>query len=91
MTRSWPTSTRGHSEDPIARALVDTAMRFAIPHRAFDDFLTSMRMDLTVTEYPTFADLAVYVHGSAAVIGRRDGARPGHHGPRRPAGGPRPR
>ena len=29
-----------------------------------------MRMDLTVTEYPTFADLAVYVHGSAAVIGR---------------------
>ena len=27
-------------------------------------------MDLTITEYPTFADLAVYVHGSAAVIGR---------------------
>jgi len=27
-------------------------------------------MDLTVTEYPTFADLSVYVHGSAAVIGR---------------------
>jgi 15-cis-phytoene synthase len=61
---------RGHSEDPIARALVDTAMRFAIPHEHFADFLTSMRMDLTVTEYPTFADLAVYVHGSAAVIGR---------------------
>ena len=61
---------RGHSEDPIARALVDTALRFAIPHEHFADFLTSMRMDLTVTEYPTFADLSVYVHGSAAVIGR---------------------
>lgn len=61
---------RGHSEDPIARALVDTALRFAIPHEYFADFLHSMRMDLTVTEYDTFADLAVYVHGSAAVIGR---------------------
>jgi 15-cis-phytoene synthase len=61
---------RGHSEDPIARALVDTALRFAIPHEHFADFLASMRMDLTVTEYATFADLAVYVHGSAAVIGR---------------------
>ena len=77
---------RGHSEDPIARALVDTAMRFAIPHEHFADFLTSMRMDLTVTEYPTFADLAVYVHGSAAVIGREmvhvlgatDPAKPKH-------------
>jgi phytoene synthase len=62
---------RGQSADPIARALVDTAVRFDIPHEHFADFLTSMRMDLTVTEYPTFADLAVYVHGSAAVIGRQ--------------------
>src|SRR4028119_492294 len=28
-----------------------------------------MRMDLTVTEYATYGDLMVYVHGSAAVIG----------------------
>jgi phytoene synthase len=61
---------RGQSEDPIAMALVDTATRFAIPSEHFADFLTSMRMDLTVTDYPTFADLQVYVHGSAAVIGR---------------------
>jgi len=61
---------RGHSEDPIARALVDTALRFAIPHVHFADFLASMRMDLTVTEYATFEELSVYVHGSAAVIGR---------------------
>jgi phytoene synthase len=61
---------RGHSEDPIARALVDTALRFAIPHEHFADFLASMRMDLTVTDYQTFEDLSRYVHGSAAVIGR---------------------
>jgi phytoene synthase len=61
---------RGHSVDPIARALVDTAARFAIPHEHVADFLASMRMDLTVTEYRTFDDLGRYVHGSAAVIGR---------------------
>jgi phytoene synthase len=32
-------------------------------------FLASMRMDLTVTGYATYADLLRYVHGSAAVIG----------------------
>lgn len=61
---------RGHSRDPIARALVDTVQRFTIPHEYFADFLASMRMDLTVTQYETFDDLSVYVHGSAAVIGR---------------------
>jgi phytoene synthase len=35
----------------------------------FADFLRSMRMDLTVTEYATYADLAGYMWGSAAVIG----------------------
>ncbi len=62
---------RGHSDDPIASALVDTAVRFAIPHEDFADFLASMRMDLTVTQYATFEALSRYVHGSAAVIGRQ--------------------
>jgi phytoene synthase len=43
--------------------------RFAIPHQHFVDFLHSMEMDLTVTEYQTFDDLYEYVYGSAAVIG----------------------
>ena len=30
-------------------------------------FLTSMQMDLTITQYDTFDDLMVYVYGSAAV------------------------
>ena len=61
---------RGSSDDPVCRAVVDTVQRWEIPTEHFEAFLHSMRMDLTVTEYPTFADLSVYVHGSAAVIGR---------------------
>ena len=60
---------RGHSDDPIGRALVDTATRWNIPIAHFEAFLHSMRMDLTVTRYPTYDDLYEYVYGSAAVIG----------------------
>lgn len=60
---------RGHSEDPVCRAVVDTVRRWEIPHEHFEAFLHSMRMDLTVTEYRTYDDLYEYVYGSAAVIG----------------------
>ena len=60
---------RGHSTDPIGRALVDTVRTWDIPTAHFDAFLHSMRMDLTVTEYATYDDLFEYVYGSAAVIG----------------------
>lgn len=59
----------GTSEDPVGRALVDTAKRFKIPHQHFIDFLHSMEMDLTITEYQSYEDLLEYVYGSAAVIG----------------------
>src|SRR3954452_23833708 len=55
--------------DPVLAARADTARRYDIDRRHFADFMVSMRMDTTVTEYPTFDDLGVYVHGSAAVIG----------------------
>jgi phytoene synthase len=54
---------------PVLAALADTARRYGIDRAHFADFMASMRMDTTVTEYATFDDLAVYVHGSAAVIG----------------------
>ena len=60
---------RGVSDDPICRAVVDTAVRWEIPREYFEAFFTSMTMDLTVTEYETFDDLFTYVYGSAAVIG----------------------
>lgn len=60
---------RGRSHDPVGRALVDTVRTWEIPVEHFEAFLHSMRMDLTVTEYPTYDDLYEYVYGSAAVIG----------------------
>ncbi|MER5550416.1 phytoene/squalene synthase family protein [Streptomyces sp. NPDC002793] len=61
--------TTGGGHEPVVRAVADTAARYAIDHGLFADFLTSMRSDLTVTDYPTYADLRAYMHGSAAVIG----------------------
>ena len=60
---------RGWSDDPVAMAAVDTAIRWSIPREHFVAFLHSMAMDITVTEYETYADLFEYVYGSAAVIG----------------------
>ena len=60
---------RGRSHDPVGRALVDTVLTWDIPLEHFEAFLHSMRMDLTITEYPTYQDLHEYVYGSAAVIG----------------------
>ena len=59
----------GSSQDPIAAALVDTALKFNIPISYFEAFLHSMKMDLTIIEYQTYEDLYEYVYGSAAVIG----------------------
>ncbi|MFD6453415.1 phytoene/squalene synthase family protein [Nocardia sp. NPDC060220] len=56
-------------DDPIFAALADTVARYEIDHVLFDEFLDSMRMDLTVTDYPDRAALDRYVRGSADVIG----------------------
>ena len=74
VLRAWSSDVlrgleTGESSDLVGRALIDTVQRFDIPHRYFVDFLHSMEMDLTVTEYQTFDDLYEYVYGSAAVIG----------------------
>ncbi len=60
---------RAGTDDPIIPAVHDTIARWSIPRAHFDAFLESMRMDLTVRTYPTYADLERYMHGSAAVIG----------------------
>ncbi|MFB8406285.1 phytoene/squalene synthase family protein [Streptomyces sp. NPDC055912] len=59
----------GRVEEPVVRAVADTRARYGIPAVHFTDFLASMRSDLSVTDYPTYEDLARYMHGSAAVIG----------------------
>jgi phytoene synthase len=60
---------RGSTADPLRRAVLDTIERWQIPPQHFADFLHSMRMDLEVTRYRSFADLQQYMWGSAAVIG----------------------
>lgn len=74
VLRNWSSEVlrgleTGNSSDLVGRALIDTVKRFDIPHQHFVDFLHSMEMDLTVTEYQSFEDLYKYVYGSAAVIG----------------------
>ncbi len=55
--------------NPTLIAVVHTARRYDIGWDLFDDFLASMRMDLTVTDYPDRASLERYMYGSAEVIG----------------------
>ncbi|NKY24968.1 phytoene/squalene synthase family protein [Nocardia gamkensis] len=59
----------GTSRDPICQALLHTMHTWDIPVDHIEAFLASMLMDLTVTEYSTYADLRKYMYGSAAVIG----------------------
>jgi len=56
-------------QDPVLTAVVHTARKYSIGWDLFDDFLASMRMDLTVTDYPDRAALEHYMYGSAEVIG----------------------
>jgi len=56
-------------DDPTLTAVVDTARNYGIEWELFDDFLASMRMDLTVTDYPDRVALEHYMYGSAEVIG----------------------
>ena len=58
-----------HPDNPVLAAVSHTARRYGIGDDLFDDFLTSMRMDLTITDYPDRAALNLYMKGSAEAIG----------------------
>lgn len=60
---------KSSGDDPTLAAVVDSARRYGITWQLFDDFLSSMQMDLTVTDYPNRAALDHYMYGSAEVIG----------------------
>ena len=60
---------RGSSEDPVVQATAHTVRALGIDLELFETFLASMRMDITITGYPTYADLQGYTRGSAMVIG----------------------
>ncbi|MEW2416937.1 phytoene/squalene synthase family protein [Streptomyces sp. NPDC046866] len=70
LERQWLRAVRGERvPQPVVRAAADTRTRYGIGAHHFSDFLASMRSDLSVEEYATYADLEGYMHGSAAVIG----------------------
>ena len=58
-----------HRDEPVVAAVNHTVRRYEIPEDLFADFLASMRMDLTVTDYPDRTALNRYMRGSAEVIG----------------------
>lgn len=60
---------QGGSDHPILAAVVDTAHRYHLDTNLFRDFLRSMRMDLTISDYPERSALDDYMRGSAEVIG----------------------
>ena len=67
--RFFVDAERGRSDDPVLKAVVHTVQAFDIDLDCFRRFLRSMTMDLTVASYETWADLLIYMDGSAAVIG----------------------
>jgi phytoene synthase len=66
----WNAFDAGASDNPVMRAYLDTALRFGIPPEVMHAYFRSMKEDLTVTRFPTFADLLHYMDGSAAPVGR---------------------
>jgi len=65
----WGSGLRNGTGDLVVRAVLDAVGRWDIPLNRFEDFLASMRMDLTVAEYRDWDDLMRYMWGSAAAIG----------------------
>ena len=63
------TQVTATDDDLALTAVVDTARKYGIAWELFDDFLGSMQMDLTVTDYPDRGALGRYMYGSAEVIG----------------------
>jgi phytoene synthase len=60
----------GSSPDPVMRAYLDTAIKFAIPMDTMIPYFRAMRQDLTINRFPTFSDLLRYMEGSAIPVGR---------------------
>ena len=56
--------------DEIFLAVGRTMQEFDLPVAWFDDLLSAFRQDVTVTRYPTWADLLDYCRRSANPIGR---------------------
>jgi 15-cis-phytoene synthase len=66
----WQAFEAGHSDHPVMRAYLASASACGIPTEVMAPYFRAMKEDLTVTRYPTFADLLHYMEGSALPVGR---------------------
>ncbi|MBN2006929.1 MAG: phytoene/squalene synthase family protein, partial [Anaerolineae bacterium] len=58
------------ADHPVMRAYLHTALTCRIPPETMRPYFRAMRDDLTITRFPTFADLLYYIEGSALPVGR---------------------
>lgn len=56
-------------EDPVLRAVVDTARRYAVPEDSLHDILAGVRMDLDHRGFESFAELEEYCRRVASAVG----------------------
>jgi phytoene synthase len=59
----------GRAATPELRDLAQSVARFKIPRQPFEDLILGLEMDLSVTRYDTFQDLAIYCYRVASTIG----------------------
>jgi len=59
----------GRAATPELRALAESIARFKIRRQPFEDLILGLEMDLSVTRYETFEDLALYCYRVASTIG----------------------
>ncbi len=66
----WQAFATGDSPHPVLRAYLHTASQFGISPHLLNTYFRAMIEDLTITRFPTFADLMHYMEGSAIPVGR---------------------
>lgn len=66
----WQAFANGYSPHPVLRAYLNTARHFGIPKETMSAYFRAMKQDLSITRFPTFADLMYYMEGSAIPVGR---------------------
>ncbi len=66
---SLSNAASGRPTHPVIEALLRVAGRYDIPHPLFEELISGVEMDLTVTRYSTFEELYGYCYKVASVIG----------------------
>lgn len=54
---------------PVMTCLAGHIRRFSLPQEYFEDIISGVEMDLTLTRYPLFSDLYQYCYRVASVVG----------------------